>query len=70
MKASEIKEMNIEEMQQKASDLKEELFNLRFQHEIGQLENPQRMKQTKRDIARIKTIIREVEVKNKTAENN
>jgi large subunit ribosomal protein L29 len=68
MKASEIKEMNIEEMQQKASDLKEELFNLRFQHEIGQLENPQRMKQTKRDIARIKTIIREVEVKNKTAE--
>ena len=68
MKASEIKEMNIEEMQQKASDLKEELFNLRFQHEIGQLENPQRMKQTKRDIARIKTIIREIEVKNKTAE--
>ena len=68
MKASEIKEMNIEEMQQKANDLKEELFNLRFQHEIGQLENPQRMKQTKRDIARIKTIIREVEVKNKTAE--
>ena len=68
MKASEIKEMNIEEMQQKASDLKEELFNLRFQHEIGQLENPQRMKQTKRDIARIKTIIREVEVKNTTAE--
>jgi large subunit ribosomal protein L29 len=55
-------------MQQKASDLKEELFNLRFQHEIGQLENPQRMKQTKRDIARIKTIIREVEVKNRTAE--
>ncbi|MCK4988822.1 MAG: 50S ribosomal protein L29, partial [Desulfobacterales bacterium] len=35
MKASEIKEMNIEEMQQKANDLKEELFNLRFQHEIG-----------------------------------
>ena len=68
MKASEIKEMNIEEMQQKLSDLKEELFNLSFQHEIGQLENPQRMKQTKRDIARIKTIIREVEVKNKTAE--
>ena len=68
MKASEIKEMNIEEMQQKANDLKEELFNLRFQHEIGQLENPQRMKQTKRDIALIKTIIREVEVKNKTAE--
>jgi large subunit ribosomal protein L29 len=36
------------------------LFNLRFQHEIGQLENPQKMKETKRDIARLKSIIREV----------
>lgn len=68
MKASGIREMNIEEMQQKLSDLKEELFNLSFQHEIGQLENPQRMKQTKKDIARVKTIICEVEVKNRTAE--
>jgi len=68
MKASEIKEMNIEEMQQKLSDLREELFNLSFQHEIGQLENPQKMKQIKRDIARIYTISREVEEKNKTAE--
>ena len=68
MKASEIKEMSPEEMQRKISDLKEELFNLRFQHEIGQLENPQRMKQTKRDIARIYTIMREVGAKNKTAE--
>lgn len=68
MKASEIREMNIEEMQQKLSDLKEELFNLSFQHEIGQLENPQRMKKTKKDIARVKTIICEVEVKNRTAE--
>jgi large subunit ribosomal protein L29 len=68
MKASEIREMNIDEMERKLSDLKEELFNLSFQHEIGQLENPQRMKANKRDIARIKTIIREVEVKNRTAE--
>ena len=68
MKASEIKEMGLEEMQRKISDLKEELFNLRFQHEIGQLENPQKMKQTKRDIARINTIIREIGVKSKTAE--
>ena len=44
------------------SDLKEELFNLRFQHEIGQLENPQRMKLTKREIARLKTIIGEVAI--------
>ncbi len=68
MKSSEINEMNLEEMQRKISDLKEELFNLRFQHEIGQLENPQKMKQIKRDIARINTIRREVQVKNKTAE--
>jgi len=68
MKASEIREMNVGEMQQKVKDLTDELFNLRFQHEIGQLENPKRMQQTRRDLARIKTIIREVEVKNKTVE--
>ena len=66
MKASEIKEMNIEEMQQKASDLKEELFNLRFQHETGQLENPQKMKETKRDIARVKTLIKQSELNKET----
>ena len=60
MKASEIRDMNLDEMHGKVSDLREELFNLRFQHEIGQLENPQRMKQTKREIARIETIIKEV----------
>jgi large subunit ribosomal protein L29 len=68
MKSSEINEMSLEEMLRKISDLKEELFNLRFQHEIGQLENPQKMKQIKRDIARIYTIRREVDIKNKTAE--
>jgi large subunit ribosomal protein L29 len=68
MKASEIRDMNPEEMHLKVSDLKEELFNLRFQHEIGQLENPQRMKQTKKDIARIETIINEVTLTQK--ENN
>jgi large subunit ribosomal protein L29 len=60
MKTSEIRDLNLEEMHQKVSGLKEELFNLRFQHEIGQLEDPQKMKQAKRDIARFKTIIREV----------
>ena len=68
MKASEIREMNLEEMQRKVDDLKEEFFNLRFQHEIGQLENPNKMNQTRKDIARLKTIIREVELKNKTVE--
>jgi len=60
MKTSEIRDLSPDEMGQKVSDLKQELFNLRFQHEIGQLENPQRMKQAKHDIARLKTIIREV----------
>ena len=65
MKASEIRDMTPDEMHSKISDLKEELFNLRFQHEIGQLENPQRMKQTKRDIAKMKTIITEVTLNQK-----
>ena len=61
MKTSEIREMNPEERLQKLTDLKEELFNLRFQLEIGQIENPNKIKQTKTDIARIKTIIRETD---------
>ena len=65
MRASEIRDLNLDEMHQKVTDLKEELFNLRFQHEIGQLEDPQKMKQTKRDIARLKTIIREVALNQK-----
>ena len=65
MKASEIRDMNLDEMHGKVSDLREELFNLRFQHEIGQLENPQRMKQAKRDIARVQTIIKEVTLNQK-----
>ncbi|MBW2245833.1 MAG: 50S ribosomal protein L29 [Deltaproteobacteria bacterium] len=59
MKPSEIRELSLEEKLRKANDLKEELFNLRFQHEIGQLENSQKMKQIKREIARVKTITKE-----------
>jgi large subunit ribosomal protein L29 len=59
MKASKIRELSLEEKVRKANDLKEELFNLRFQHEVGQLENSQKMKQIKREIARVKTIIKE-----------
>ncbi|MBW2238337.1 MAG: 50S ribosomal protein L29 [Deltaproteobacteria bacterium] len=62
MKASEIRALSAEEMLRKADDLKQEFFNLRFQHETGQLENPQKMKQTKRDIARVKTIIKQLEL--------
>jgi len=62
MKANEIREMSPEERGQKLVEMQEAFFNLRFQHETGQLENPQKMKQAKRDIARIQTIIREMEV--------
>ncbi len=57
MKASEIRDLGTEEIQQKLADLKETLFNLRFQHEIGQLENPKKIGSTKKDIARLKTIL-------------
>ncbi len=65
MRASDIKELTPEEHLAKIEEFKEELFNLRFQHEIGQLENPQKMKQIKRDIARVKTVIRNSELTNK-----
>ncbi len=61
MKASEIKDMTVNELQEKLSDLKQELFNLRFQHAVNQLDNPMRMKAVKRDIARVKTFIRKQE---------
>ncbi len=61
MKASEIRDMSLDEAQGKLIELKEELFNLRFQQGAGQLENPNRIRVTRRDIARLKTIIREME---------
>lgn len=62
MKVSEVKELNTEELESKLKDLKAELFNLRFQLTINQLDNPMRIKAVKKDIARIKTILRENEV--------
>ncbi len=59
MKAVEIRELSKEERDRKLSELKEELFNLRFQLEVGQIENPKKLMQAKRDIARIKTVINE-----------
>ena len=63
MKAKEIRDMNAAEMDQKIAGLKEELFNLRFKIETGQLENPMRIREVKKAIARIKTIQRETEIK-------
>lgn len=59
MKASEFRNMSGAELEEKLKDLKQELFNLRFQHAINQLENPLRIKEVKRDIARVKTIMSE-----------
>ena len=59
MKVNEIREMSADELNQKLTSLKEELFNLRFQLATGQLENPMRIKEVKKTIARIKTIQRE-----------
>ena len=62
MKATEIRDMTQSELNAKLADLKAELFNLRFQHATGQLSNPIVIKSTKRDIARVKTILREREL--------
>ena len=59
MKAAELREMTAVELTKKLSELKEELFNLRFQHAINQLENPGRIEIVKKDIARVMTILAE-----------
>lgn len=63
MKANDIKGLNAKELGDKLIDLKAELFNLRFQHAINQLENPMRLHLVKKDIARVKTQIRQNELK-------
>lgn len=62
MKAKELVEMTTAEIEQKLSTLKEELFNLRFQSATGQLDNPGRIRQVRKDIARAKTVLREREL--------
>ena len=59
MKANEIREMSVEELNVKLNDLKRDLFNLRFQNATNQLENPKRITEVRRDIARVKTVITE-----------
>ena len=68
MKASEMKKLSTAELETKLKDLKAELFNLRFQLAINQLDNPMRVSAVKKDIARVKTVLRENEINNsKTA---
>lgn len=62
MKASEIRNLTSDELSKKLADLKDELFKLRFQLATGQLENPMRIRDVRRGIARVKTVIRQREL--------
>ena len=62
MKASEVRELTTAELESKLKDLKAELFNLRFQLAINQLDNPMRISAVKKDIARVKTVLRQMEL--------
>ncbi|HEY8344572.1 MAG TPA: 50S ribosomal protein L29 [Bacillota bacterium] len=66
MKVKEIRDLTTEELQKKLNDLKVELFNLRFQLAIGQLDNPMRVRDVKKSLARVKTIIRERALESKS----
>ena len=68
MNVQEYRELNIAELNKKLGELKEELFNLRFQLAINQLDNPMRISEVKKDIARVKTVIREKELLDATKE--
>ena len=59
MKASELRNLSVAELEQKLVDLKSELFNLRFQHTVNQLDNPLRLNAVRKDIARVKTVLNE-----------
>ena len=63
MKATEVRAMSVEQLNEKLDSLKKDLFFLRMQHATNQLDNPQKLVETKRDIARVKTMIREKEEK-------
>ena len=67
MTAAELKKLDATELQKKLADLKEELFNLRFQLAINQLENPMRISAVKKDIARVSTVLRQIELEAQNA---
>ena len=68
MKTKELHELTVDELNAKVKELSEELFNLRFRHAIGQLENPASLNNCKKDIAKVKTILRERELGAKAQE--
>ncbi len=59
MKAQELRELSVQDLEKKLADLKGELFNLRFQHAINQLDNPHKISDVKHDIARVLTVLRQ-----------
>ena len=63
MKTNKLRDLSKQEVARKVDELKQELFNLRFQLATGQLDNPMRIRQVRKDIARTKTILREMEIK-------
>ena len=65
MKASEVRAMSVAELNTKLDALKKDLFMLRMQHATNQLDNPQKLVQTKRDIARVKTVLAELSASDK-----
>ncbi len=62
MKIQDIRDLSMQELETKIKDLKEELFNLRFQNATNQLDNPMRIASVKKDIARVKTVLKEKEL--------
>ena len=62
MKIQDIRELSAQELEEKIKDLKQELFNLRFQNATNQLDNPSRIVSVKKDIARVKTVLKEKEI--------
>lgn len=68
LKAKDVREMTDEELVRKVADLKEELFNLRFRNATGQLDNPVRLREVRREIARVKTVQRERELRARRAQ--
>lgn len=68
MKAVELRNISVTELNEKLAELKAELFNLRFQHTINQLDNPMRIKVVKKEIARIQTVITELNSKDSSVQ--
>jgi len=67
MRASELRDLEIDKVKEKIGDLEEELFNLRFRRGIDELDNPLRIRSLRRDIARARTVLREIELGMKVA---